>query len=601
MANLAILIIRRTYKVFIVIVAAVVFFLGYNVYLVDRSLVNLRFALNRIDNVKSLEDAKKISSVLSATLLAEVASKEVAAGSIAHLELARDILEKPEHLTQLERDAQKLALAMQYTILKEIENANLGESNVHLLEMARDILVNPQSMNQLEDVKFALREVIQQKEKKRSGVLAVVDSIAEAFVQPTTRIPKEKLERQAAYLEAKIKTIKNAGRLQDAYYELANVYTQLSEFSKAKEIYQKAIEAEPETDLARKSQFNMAWNEKTRGNLDEAIKEFEEISQSAPQKEVGTFSKYQVADILRKKGEYEKAIALYGEVARERPESELASVSDYLVGYTYLYDVKDFEKAKETLHNSQQAFKGSAIARHIEESTLPSVGAQYRIEGFRLLSQGYGLSSPDKYREALRFFDKALEMDPQDGVAYIGKALILLWLKDPEKALEFARKAVKCMPQDEIASVNLGYIYIRLNLIEDAIAEYRRFISVRPLTSSGYYNLGYAYAIENRFEEAAFAFQQAIRINPEFALAYNNQGWCQWQLGKYAEAISAFESAAQLEPKFADAHFNLGVAYKNSGKYREAKKEFEAALAINPQNPEIQAYLQEIEKILRER
>jgi len=50
---------KKTYKLLAVILAVILFFVFYNIYLVDRSLSNLRFALNRINEVKKTGDAKK--------------------------------------------------------------------------------------------------------------------------------------------------------------------------------------------------------------------------------------------------------------------------------------------------------------------------------------------------------------------------------------------------------------------------------------------------------------------------------------------------------------------------------------------------------------
>ena len=558
MANLILDFIKKSYVVLIILAAAIIFFLGYNRYLLDHSLANLRVALDRVSDVKTMEDAKKLASALDYSLITEVASKKLETSNIARIELAMDILTKP------------------------------------------------QDMSQLKDVKFALEGVIKQKESQRSVILVALDKISKIFAPAAVKVSKAQLKDQAGYLKERIDTLKDKDQLQEAYYDLANIYTKMSDFTRARETYLKAVDLNPSSKLAQKCRFNLAWNEKQQGNLDQALKEFENLSQTTGEEKLAIFSKYQMADTYRKKGDYEKASVIFQEVARQSSDKELSSFADkelssfaeFRAGYTYLYDLKDYEKAKGIFDKSKELLKGSSIATHIEDITMPNIVAQYRQEGFRLLREGYELSLPEKYKEAQKYFDKALGIAPDDGLSCIGKALGFLWLNDPDRALDFARKAVKLLPENEVASVNLGYIYLKLGIIDEAIVEYKRFIAVNPFSATGHYNLGFAYAIQNKLEEAVVAFYQATKIDPTFAHAFNNQGWCLWHLSRFGEAVEAFKKTVLVNPRFLDALFNLGMVYREMGRYEESRDMFRNALEISPDYPEALNKLKEVEKII---
>jgi len=553
MDNPIIAVLKKTYKILIVLTLAIIFFLGYNTYLIDHSLANLKLTLNKVDNIKTLEDAKKLSSALDYSLLNEVASQKLQAGSIARIELAKDILSKT------------------------------------------------QDMSRLGDVKFALQEVIKQKEKERPAVLVALDKVSRLVASGVKKISKAKLEDQAKYLKENVETLKDKDKLQNAYYELGNIYAQLSDFSKAKDAYEKVIALKPESNLAKKSQFNLAWNEKNQGNLDGAIKEFEKLSQAQGGEELAALSKYELAEIYRKKGDYEKAVGIYQEITSTGRDKDLAQISDFQAGTTLLYDLKQSDRAKEVFEKSKVLFKGTSFSAHIEEGMAVRLASQYRTEGFKLLLEFYASSYPGKYKDALSYFDKALDIDPSDAASYAGKAICFLSSNEPDKALEFARKAVELAPNDEISSVNLGYIYIEMGMVNNAITEYKRFISLSPSSAYSYYNLGCAYTMQNRIEEAIPAFRQAVKIDPQFAFAYNNLGWCLWQVANYGEAIEAFERALQVEPKFLDALFNLGATYGAIDRYEDAKRKFQAVLEMSPQHSEAQYQLREVEKILQQK
>jgi tetratricopeptide (TPR) repeat protein len=548
---LLIIILKRTYKILIVLALVIIFFLGYNMYLIDYSLANLKLALNKVSDIKTQEEAKKLASALDYSLFNEVASRTLQSGNIAKIELAKDILNK-----------------------------------------SRDV-------NRLKDVKYALQEVINQKERERPAVLVALDKLSSLVTPGAKKVSKTKLEDQARDSREKIGTLRDRDELQNAYYVLANTYTQLSEFEKAKEAYQKAMALNPDSDLAKKSQFNLAWNEKNRGNLDEAIKEFEKLSQTPGEEKLASFSKYQLAETYRKKEDYEKAVSIYREIASK--DKELGQISNLQTGTTLLYDLKQSDKAREVFEKTKTRFKGTDFATRIDDTMAAHLVSQYRREGFKLLGEAYDPSYGVKYTDAVSYFDKALAIDPGDAASYAGKAICLLSFNEPDKALEFAHKAVELDPNDEIASVNLGYIYIEMGMVNKAIAECKRFLSLVPSSPYSYYNLGYAYAGQNKIEEAISAFRQATKIDPQFVFAYNNLGWCLWQLGNYGEAIEAFENALRLQPKFLDALFNLGATYEAVDRYEDAKRKFQAVLEIDPRHFEAQYQLRGIEKFLQEK
>jgi len=525
---------KNTYMVLLIFVMAIVFFLVYNTYLVDSSLASLQSTLDKVDNVKTITEAQMLASMLNYSLITEVSSRELKVSSMSKIELAKDIL------------------------------------------------IQTKDKSRLEDAKVILREVVQDKEKKRPVVLAFLDKINKLFAPLAVKLTKIKLENRVRYLKWQLDRMKSRPGLEGIYYELAGVYSELSEFNKARAAYEKVIELNPHSQLGKMAQFNLAWNQKRRGNLDESMKAFEALSKTSANEEMAIFSQYQIADVLRKKGEYEKAADIYQDLARKQPKTDLAKVADFQAGSTYLYDLKDYEKAKEVFDRLKIQAKGSNLGDYLDKKGASKVLDQYRNFGFQPLIEGYKTSSDNKYREALENFDRILTMEPKDGISFIGKALAYFWLKEPDKALILARQAVKLAPQNEIISTNLTYIYIQLNMLEEAIDESRRFIAVAPKSAAVYYNLGYAYIKKNRLEDAAVVFRQAIAVNPAFIIAYNNLGWCYWKLGQPALAIETFEKAHKIKPNFFDTLFNLAVSYNTVGRVGEAQKLFEKALELKP-------------------
>jgi tetratricopeptide (TPR) repeat protein len=526
--------IKKTYKLSAIIAGIAVFFLVYHIYLVDSSLDNLRLALDKANEVKTFKDAKRLADMLD------------------------------------------------YSLITEVTRTRMEASNFSRIELAKDILDKTQDISQLDDARFVLQEVVVEKEKARSPFLVVLDKVNKIFVPFSRKFTQVKLTGKVKSLKHSISMTQDRAKLQKQYYELAGLYAELLRFQDAKSAYQEAIALNPDSDLARKSQFNIAWNEKKMGNLVDSEKTFLELAKTIPKSELGILSQIQVADILNKKGNYAQAIDIYRQVAIKRPDSELGKIAEFKTGYTYLYDLKDYVKAKDAFDKLKVSASGTNMSAYIENKGIPAVLAQYRQEAFQPLIAGYKTASSAKYEEALKIFDKILALSPHDSVTFAGKALAYLWLNDPEKALSFAREAVRFAPKDEVSSANLSYVYIQLKMYEEAIKESKRLIMDIPNSLISYYNLGYGYVMTNQLEEGIRAFKEAIKINPKFVMAYNNLGWCNWKLKRPALAIEAFEKAVKLNPSFFDALFNLAVVYNNIGRYNDARKLFMRVLELKP-------------------
>jgi len=526
--------IKKTYKISAAVVGVVVFFLVYHIYLVDNSLNNLRLTLDRANEVKTFKDAKRLADMLDYSLITEVTRTRIEASSFSRIELAKDILNKT------------------------------------------------QDISQLDDARFVLQEVVAEKEKARSPFLVALDKINKIFAPFSRKFAQVKLAGRIKSLQYTISVTQDKVKLQKQYYELASLYTELLRFHDARLAYQEVMALDPRSDLARKSQFNIAWNEKKLGNLADSEKTFLELAKTMPKSDLGILSQFQVADILSKKGNYAQAIDVYRQVAFKQPESELGKIAEFKTGYTYLYDLKDYAKAKDTFDKLKVSTAGTNISVYIGNKAIPAVLAQYRQEGFRPLIDGYKTSALSKYEEALKIFDKILALAPRDSTTFAGKALAYLWLNDPDKALNFAREAIRFSPKDEISSANLTYIYIQLKMYDEAIKESKRLISDFPNSLISYYNLGYSCVMTNQLEDAVYAFKEAVRIDPTFVMAYNNLGWCNWKLKRPALAIEAFEKAVKLDPSFFDALFNLAVVYNHIGRYNDARRLFMRVLELKP-------------------
>jgi len=554
---------KKTYIIIFVLVGVFAFFFIYNTYLVDHSLVNLKVALRKLNDVKTVDDAKRLASVLDYALVREASASRMAPEALSKIEMIKDVLSKPENFEQVK------------------------------------------------SMRGVLENVVKEKEKQRPAMLVALDTVVQA-VSPvqSSQVSAANMARRIQSLQEKIKGVTDKNKQQEYLFDIASLYAQTGKFDEARQTYLRLIGLDPDAGVSQKALFAVAWNEKYQGHYDAAVPYFEKlIALPGVDGSLITSAKYELADTYKKKGDFEKAIALFKEIistAKKQGSSGVSTMAVLQTGNIYLYGLKDiaaaqafYNEAKESSVAEGEVLKDSGLAQYAASVAQSNISGQYRREGFRLLNEGHRTSDQGFYQQAIAQFTKSIETDANDGLAFSGRALGYLWSNDPDRAMWDARKAVRLMPNDEIASINLGYIYIQLNIADEAVIEYKRFIAVNPFTYKGYYNLGYAYLVSGKFEEAAVAFEQAYKIDPTFTRALNNQGWCYWQLEQYAKAVDVFERAIKKKPGFLDPLFNLAVCYKAIGRHKDAKDKFLDLLRLNPDYPGVTHHLQEIDLVLQ--
>ncbi|MGA2330435.1 MAG: tetratricopeptide repeat protein [Syntrophales bacterium] len=150
------------------------------------------------------------------------------------------------------------------------------------------------------------------------------------------------------------------------------------------------------------------------------------------------------------------------------------------------------------------------------------------------------------------------------------------------EALRYYNRAIEINPRFFIAYENRGNAKAKLGDYGGAIADYEETLRINPYHADGHYNLGNALAHQGKMVEAVTHLKEAVRIRPRVAEYQNNLGYVLALLGKEDEAITHFREAIRLKPDLADAHNNLGSALLSRGEIDGAINSYRAALRINP-------------------
>ena len=204
------------------------------------------------------------------------------------------------------------------------------------------------------------------------------------------------------------------------------------------------------------------------------------------------------------------------------------------------------------------------------ELRLPGVRAAARLhatrnlEAYDLYLRGLYLRNAltgDALLQATRYFDRAIELEPDFALAHAAKASVIA-------------------PQ----------IYFRHVPLQQGVREMRavvaRALELDSAIGEAHVSLGVLKLFfEWDWDGAEQAFRRAIELNPSDQHAYHMIGNYFSAMQRHEEAVAARTRAVELDPLNARTSIVLGVEYLHTGHLDNARNEFQRAQRLDPMHP----------------
>ena len=102
------------------------------------------------------------------------------------------------------------------------------------------------------------------------------------------------------------------------------------------------------------------------------------------------------------------------------------------------------------------------------------------------------------------------------------------------------------------------------------------------------------------FEQAVAIFTDVIEMAPDFAEGYNKRATTYYLMQEYEKSISDCDQAVTLNPLHFGALSGAGLCYLGLRNLVKALEYFERAIAVNPNMSQIQRFVEDIKKFLRD-
>lgn len=184
------------------------------------------------------------------------------------------------------------------------------------------------------------------------------------------------------------------------------------------------------------------------------------------------------------------------------------------------------------------------------------------------------------YTKAFSEINSVLRQNAMMPEGYFLKGMIYKDLKDTAKAISSFQTSVQIDPNYNDAIIQLGVLFsakkdpIALKYFDNA---FRADSSdVFPLYAKGMY-----YQEQKKYEEAKAEYKNCILHNTDYSDAFFSTGWILMQQDSFEKAWRQFDLVTKIEPTNASAYYNRGLCKELMGQKQEALNDYKQALTFN--------------------
>ncbi len=200
-------------------------------------------------------------------------------------------------------------------------------------------------------------------------------------------------------------------------------------------------------------------------------------------------------------------------------------------------------------------------------------------EGFYY--RGLFLEAGKQRADALRDYEKALQLDPEFPGAFFTRGALRAELGDWSGAVADYTDHLKRMPNSEKARYNRGLAFMTLGNNAAARADFTEALAMNPTRVEAWVNRGNLEADAGEFDKAGADYDRALDLVPDFAAALFNRGNLQLRRGNAAAAIADYSKALERsrDPKVLVQRGNAQVSL---GRHDPALEDYHEAIRLDP-------------------
>ncbi|MBU6402791.1 MAG: tetratricopeptide repeat protein [Verrucomicrobia bacterium] len=338
------------------------------------------------------------------------------------------------------------------------------------------------------------------------------------------------LGKHAVWVKPRIvKALDRAARLQpknaDLRQKLADGYSMLGEFAKARSIYAGLLQRDPHLPGVREKLADLCLQ---MGDKKGAQEQLESLLRDNP---TNPNLYYLLGTILADEKEYEAAVENYEKTVLLNPDAERVYYD--LAGLKITLNKP--EEALRVLDKARGRFKQSfwmefyaglaysrlkqypeALRRFTAAEVVGAATDPKRLDSIFYFQMAAAYERSKEYTQAEKYFQKCLTLSPDnvEAMNYLG----YMWADhgvNLDKARTLIEKAVRSEPDNAAFLDSLGWVLFKLNQPHEALAQVLKAIQHSQEPDAVLYDhLGDIYAGLRQYEQARAAWRKSLSVEP---------------------------------------------------------------------------------------
>jgi tetratricopeptide (TPR) repeat protein len=195
----------------------------------------------------------------------------------------------------------------------------------------------------------------------------------------------------------------------------------------------------------------------------------------------------------------------------------------------------------------------------LEQATTAS------LDALKAFSQGRKIGRSGDYAATIPYYKRAIELDPQFAMAYLGLGVAYSNLFESGASNENIAKAFELRErasERERLDIEANYYSLVTGDIEKARTTCKRWAQAYPQDAVPYGNLGFIEICTGDYDQAIKDTQESLRLSPDSSINYGNLVGMNAAANRFDEAKSMYKEAVARKAESSALHANMyGLAF----------------------------------------
>ncbi|PRP85549.1 Tetratricopeptide TPR_1 repeat-containing protein [Planoprotostelium fungivorum] len=197
------------------------------------------------------------------------------------------------------------------------------------------------------------------------------------------------------------------------------------------------------------------------------------------------------------------------------------------------------------------------------------------------------LTETGKLDEAMKYYDKLIDMSPGDAFSYLNRGLLHEVFSQWKSAIDDYTTAISLEPDSGAIYLKRGNVHCEMRNYKEALADFTKAISLDSKSVDAFFKRASCFLLMGKYKEALEDLDKTIELNPGHANAYNLRSICQHALGATDKAISDINKASEMKPNQFISYKSRAQMHETKGRLEEALQDWTSAISLEPKKADL--------------